>query len=888
MTTRLIVKNLPSTCTEQQLRKFFEKYGKISDASLKYTKEGKFRGFAFVGFLDEGSASNAIAKSNQTFFNSKRLTVEECRPFGDANKPRAWSKYAKDSSAYKRAHGDDGNGKPGRSDDSEEPSAKKQKNDPKLDQFLEAKGVAVEKEVKLSKDKSAEAKKLMAELMDGIQGDTSLSLIFSGLPSSAKGKNIKEWLNPIRVKAMKIARNEDVAAAFVTFNRPPDVRRALQKDGQFLGGFKIGIEKVPGFLFKILQIETPEPEKETVEEHGAEFESREKEEESVREKILETGRLFLRNLPYATKEDDLQFLFKKYGEVSEVQVVIDKKTGSCKGFAIVEFVFPEAAVAAYSALDGYVFKGRMMHIIAGDEKRDKPTEEDAETVPDDPDNPMKATDKKEKKKKTFKEEKQDQKKADAGKTAHSWNALFLGANAIADTLAQRLNVKKSDLLTSDQGESAGVRLALAETRLVRETRDFFLENGVKLDAFSKPAEKRSDTVMIAKNLPSGVETEELKRMFEKFGDCQKVLMPAEGGVSALVIMGNPVDAKKAFRALAYSRFRSQPLYLEWAPFDVMGATVPSTETSEKTDDSTKPKKSKREMTYEEKKKERKNRQQGITEEEEEKVEKKSDEEEVEVPEDKKPESSETKPKKSKQPEKEIESGSTIFVKNLAFDTTDYGLETLFRKRYGDLLKSAQISKKLNPAEPTKPLSMGFGFVQFYTAFDAKTALKEMQGELLDGHSLELKISHREVVDKGALKRKDVQKKDQGECTKLLVRNLPFEASIKEVETLFETFGAVKTIRIPRKPGQKQQHRGFGFVDFISADEARRAFDALVHSTHLYGRRLVLEWAKEDETVEELREKTAEKFAGNKKGSKKSKAQIEEFQQQLQIADDEKD
>ena len=106
--------------------------------------------------------------------------------------------------------------------------------------------------------------------------------------------------------------------------------------------------------------------------------------------------------------------------------------------------------------------------------------------------------------------------------------------------------------------------------------------------------------------------------------------------------------------------------------------------------------------------------------------------------------------------------------------------------------------------------------------------------------------------------------------------------------MLETFGAVKTIRIPRKPGQKQQHRGFGFVDFISADEARRAFDALVHSTHLYGRRLVLEWAKEDETVEELREKTAEKFAGNKKGSKKSKTQIEEFQQQLQIADDEKD
>lgn len=44
----------------------------------------------------------------------------------------------------------------------------------------------------------------------------------------------------------------------------------------------------------------------------------------------------------------------------------------------------------------------------------------------------------------------------------------------------------------------------------------------------------------------------------------------EGGISAIVVMSNAVDAKKAFKALAYSRFRTQPLYLEWAPGDVFG------------------------------------------------------------------------------------------------------------------------------------------------------------------------------------------------------------------------------------------------------------------------------------------------------------------------------
>ncbi|VDK26716.1 unnamed protein product [Anisakis simplex] len=36
-------------------------------------------------------------------------------------------------------------------------------------------------------------------------------------------------------------------------------------------------------------------------------------------------------------------------------------------------------------------------------------------------------------------------------------------------------------------------------------------------------------------------------------------------------MDNSNEAKMAFKALAYSRFRSQPLYLEWAPFDVFAS-----------------------------------------------------------------------------------------------------------------------------------------------------------------------------------------------------------------------------------------------------------------------------------------------------------------------------
>lgn len=70
--------------------------------------------------------------------------------------------------------------------------------------------------------------------------------------------------------------------------------------------------------------------------------------------------------------------------------------------------------------------------------------------------------------------------------------------------------------------------------------------------------------------------------------------------------------------------------------------------------------------------------------------------------------------------------------------------------------------------------------------------------MLNGHCLELKISNREVVDKEALKRKTVTATGQGKCTKLLVRNIPFQASIREIESLFSSFGEVKSIRIPKK------------------------------------------------------------------------------------------
>ncbi|CAG9540195.1 unnamed protein product, partial [Cercopithifilaria johnstoni] len=666
--------------------------------------------------------------------------------------------------------------------------------------------------------------------------DTSLSLIIHGLPKTVKTKVIKDWFSPVKLKGVKIVRGSSEAIAFVTFFQKSDVIKALKRNEEFLGGSKLQITKVSSDRLSDRNVE------------DYIHKTREAEVEAFVAKILETGRLFVRNLPYVCSDEDLRCLFKKYGEISDLQVIVSKKTGQCKGFAIITYVFPESAVAAYSALDGSILKGRMLHILPGEEKHE--VEETDITG-----------------KSAFQKARLAKLKKDAGKS-HSWNTLFLGANAVAETLAEKLDVEKSDLLLGQGEISAGVRLALAETRLVTETREYLLANGICLDVFSRPAAKRSNTVIIIKNLPAKVDTDELKRMFAKHGSIKQILMPP-GGVTAVLEMENSVDAQKAFSTLAYARFRSKPLFLEWAPYDLF-----KSKKSEKNDEDEDQKqhnfeigieKKNNECSAEDKKKLRRSKKHRLIEqpmeiaESQEKGKKTlvkntvtcSRMEQAEAEKRIAEIRNENNNDDTKEEDDALLPGTTLFVKNLSFKTTDEGLKNKFESRFR--IRSATVSKKRDAADPMKALSMGFGFVTFYHPEDAQQAIKDMQGVLLDGHCLMLKLSHREVIPDKIIARKGVDELEQGEATKV---------------------GA-----------SAEGHRGFGFVDFLTRADARRAFSGLVHSTHFYGRRLVLEWAKPDDNLEELREKAVANLRGNKEEIRLQKKMMKKIEQDLTVIDD---
>jgi RNA recognition motif-containing protein len=66
--------------------------------------------------------------------------------------------------------------------------------------------------------------------------------------------------------------------------------------------------------------------------------------------------------PYSVTDADLRETFKRYGEVSQVNLLADKFTGESKGFGFVEMDNSSQADAAIKGLNGTDMKGRNIKI----------------------------------------------------------------------------------------------------------------------------------------------------------------------------------------------------------------------------------------------------------------------------------------------------------------------------------------------------------------------------------------------------------------------------------------------------------------------------------------------------------------------------------------------
>ncbi|WP_293660810.1 RNA-binding protein [Rhodoferax sp. OV413] len=70
------------------------------------------------------------------------------------------------------------------------------------------------------------------------------------------------------------------------------------------------------------------------------------------------NKLYVGNLPYSFRDEDLQQAFSQHGSVSSAKVMMERDTGRSKGFGFVEMGSDAEAQTAINAMNGQQFGGR--------------------------------------------------------------------------------------------------------------------------------------------------------------------------------------------------------------------------------------------------------------------------------------------------------------------------------------------------------------------------------------------------------------------------------------------------------------------------------------------------------------------------------------------------
>jgi multiple RNA-binding domain-containing protein 1 len=540
------------------------------------------------------------------------------------------------------------------------------------------------------------------------------------------------------------------------------------------------------------------------------------------ESLQETGRVFLRNLPYTcTEEEIFDHMQSHVGKLTVVHVLVDKSTKQSKGLAYATFALPEDGVKCIDVLDGAIFQGRILHVLPA--KR-APTNAEKNTLGGvgritviNDDNREDNDDENDPNNNSYKKQKEHMRKADAA-DKKAWNALFMRQDTVLSAVAAMYGVDKGDLLSTET-EDIAVRVALGEAQVIANTKKELGDVGVNVHALESGAASRenvkiarSQHSILIKNLPYESEESDLREMCEKFGTLSQLVLPSTRTIAIAEFLESN-EARRAFQGLAYKRYRHVPLYVEWAPKDIF-KTSKKNEFGDDDDDDDRTTKFNKET---------------------------SNKDDVE-----------------EDPE---EKSKVLFVKNIDFATTDESFLQFFEnlcKRAGGKnrrLVSAKIARKPNSDKSKSLLSKGFGFVEFESHETASICSKLVSTGIgkLDGKVLSIELSRqkmsREAVEDdntNALMMKKKSKIPKGKsATKLVLRNVAFEATKRDVQLLFNPFGVLKSVRVPKK--FDGSHRGFAFIEYTTQREATDAMEALGNA-HLYGRKCVIERADEDETV----------------------------------------
>lgn len=771
-TSRIIIKNLPSYLSEKRLKDHISSIGcNITDVKIVKKRSEKnpevesSRKFGFVGFYSEEDARKALEYFNGTFIDTSRINVQYAFPPGSDLLPRPWSKYSVGSSQYNKRN----NIKENVDVFDKEPVVlSKDEDDSKKENFKKW----------ISQKNSNKSWLDSADLLDNNE--------INSVKKDFSGKVLSEIVKPTKAGVSNIRKHIQFSESESDSNSDLE---SGSKHEKFSGSGENSSTNIS--------------ESELASETNIDSENDQEPDEivDIGEQIAtsptETSRLMVVNISYFTTEEDLNNFFSKWGEVKSVNIIRSPDSGASKGYGFVQYEFSEHAISALSQAHLSLLHGRVLRVSPA---FNKPTKTITDSINESnviihSNYKLKALNKK-------KESSTDKK---------TWNLLYISGNSAVNAFIDNEDIKKHDIVDVQAPDLAS-RMSLMETHVISATKEWLKKEGISVKSFevegndifsaklkfegAENIERSKDTIII-KHLPSNqVTLSDLQKICSPFGRINRLCLSPSKTI-AIVQFLDESSADSAFKRLAFKRFKSVPLYVEWAPICLF---VSETETQEQKD--AEPKFINKQVL-------------------------KNDE------------------------DFDNETGVHVFVKNLSFETTNKALENLFNKVEG--FRKATITMRSHSDSDGNVIkkSMGYGFLEFKTNENAKECVKRMQSVTLDGHTLELKISKSsktsQVVGNDTkllygTKLTDIGVKNVS--NKLLIKNLPFQATKSDIMSLFNSVGTVTSIRIPKK--SDGTNKGYCFVEFLGKLEAISALEQFQH-THLYGRHLIIEIAENDDS-----------------------------------------
>ncbi|NXA67022.1 NUCL protein, partial [Mohoua ochrocephala] len=159
---------------------------------------------------------------------------------------------------------------------------------------------------------------------------------------------------------------------------------------------------------------------------------------------------------------------------------------------------------------------------------------------------------------------------------------------------------------------------------------------------------------------------------------------------------------------------------------------------------------------------------------------------------------------------------TLFLKNLPYRLTEDEIREVFEN-------ALEVRIVMNKDGNSK----GMAYVEFKTEAEANKALEEKQGTEIEGRAV--------VIDFTGEKSQQEHQKG-GESKTLIVNNLSYAAT---EETLQEVFKKASSIKVPQN--NQGRPKGYAFVDFATAEDAREALNSC-NNTEIEGRTIRLEFS----------------------------------------------